>query len=435
MGLKRTDFANIGETLYTGSLENGLRIVVVPRPGFMKKYAFFAANYGGAVRNFSVDGRRVETPEGVAHFLEHKMFDMPWGNALGVLSASGAQPNAYTSDFITAYHFECTDGFEKDLDTLLEFVSTPYFTAESVLKEQGIIGEEIGMAENDPGHAVYYGLMRCLYENCAVRDSVVGTVESIAQITPEILTDCHRAFYAPSNMLLCVVGDVEPDAVEAAAVRALPAERAPVPQPDYGPIEGLAPYKTRFSRGMDVSAPQFMIGAKLPCEGSGDELLPSHGSSRRRSPCAAWPARPRRYTQACTPTGSSAASGTRPTGAPARPMPSSAARALSRSGCSRASPKPSPKSPRRALSPTPLSAAAAPSTACESAPSARPPALPTASHAAPLPARTACAALNCCLSSPPRSAQPLSRSTSPRSGSRSRWYSLSLERICDQCQL
>ena len=273
MSLKRTDFANIGETLYTGTLENGLRIVVVPRPGFMKKYAFFAANYGGAVRNFSVDGRRVETPEGVAHFLEHKMFDMPRGNALGVLSASGAQPNAYTSDFITAYHFECTDGFEKNLDTLLEFVSTPYFTAESVLKEQGIIGEEIGMAENDPGHAVYYGLMRCLYENCSVRDSVVGTVESIAQITPEILTDCHRAFYAPSNMLLCVVGDVEPDAVEAAAARALPAERAPVPQPDYGPVEGLAPYKTRFSRDMDVSAPQFMIGAKLPCEGSGDELL------------------------------------------------------------------------------------------------------------------------------------------------------------------
>lgn len=273
MSLSRTDFANIGETLYTGTLENGLRIVVVPRPGFMKKYAFFATNYGGVMRDFSVDGRRVETPEGVAHFLEHKMFDMPWGNALGVLSANGAQPNAYTSDFITAYHFECTDGFEKNLDTLLEFVSTPYFTAESVLKEQGIIGEEIGMSENDPGHAVYYGLMRCLYEKCAVRDSVVGTVESIAQITPEILTDCHRAFYAPSNMLLCVIGDVEPDSVEAAAIRILSPARAPVPEPDYGPIEGLAPCKARFSRDMDVSAPQFMIGAKLPCEGSGDELL------------------------------------------------------------------------------------------------------------------------------------------------------------------
>lgn len=273
MSLSKAEFPNIGETLYNGTLENGLRIVVVPRPGFMKKYAFFATNYGGVMRDFSTLGRRVETPEGVAHFLEHKMFDMPWGNALGILSANGASPNAYTSDFITAYHFECTDGFEKNLDTLLEFVSTPYFTAESVLKEQGIIGEEIGMAENDPGHAVYYGLMRCLYEKCAVRDSVVGTVESIAQITPEILTDCHRAFYAPSNMLLCVVGDVEPDAVEAAALRALPAERAPVPEPDYGPLEGLAPYKTRFSREMDVSAPQFMIGAKLPSEGSGDELL------------------------------------------------------------------------------------------------------------------------------------------------------------------
>ena len=176
MSLSKAEFPNIGETLYTGTLENGLRIVVVPRPGFMKKYAFFATNYGGVMRDFSALGRRVETPEGVAHFLEHKMFDMPWGNALGVLSANGASPNAYTSDFITAYHFECTDGFEKNLDTLLEFVSTPYFTAESVLKEQGIIGEEIGMAENDPGHAVYYGLMRCLYEKCAVRDSVVGTV-------------------------------------------------------------------------------------------------------------------------------------------------------------------------------------------------------------------------------------------------------------------
>ena len=104
-------------------------------------------------------------------------------------------------------------------------------------------------------------------------DSVVGTVESIAQITPEILTDCHRAFYAPSNMLLCVIGDVEPDSVEAAAIRILSPARAPVPEPDYGPIEGLSPCTARFSRDMDVSAPQFMIGAKLPCEGSGDELL------------------------------------------------------------------------------------------------------------------------------------------------------------------
>lgn len=273
MSLTRTDFPNIGETMYSGELENGLRLAVVPRPGFLKKYACFATNYGGVTRDFSVDGRKVETPEGVAHFLEHKMFDMPWGNALTVLSANGAQPNAYTSDFITAYHFECTEGFEKNLDTLLEFVSTPYFTAESVEKEQGIIGEEIGMTENDPGHAVYYGLMRCLYEKCAVRDSIVGTVDSIARITPEILTDCHRAFYAPSNMLLCVVGDVDPEAVAQAARRILPGERAPVPEPDYGPVEGLAPFVTRFSRDMDVSAPQFMIGAKLPPEGSGEELL------------------------------------------------------------------------------------------------------------------------------------------------------------------
>lgn len=273
MSLARTDYPNIDERLYSTVLENGLRVLVVPRPGFLKKYAFFAANYGGAARAFRLDGRRVETPEGVAHFLEHKLFDMPWGSALTALSAAGAQPNAYTSDFITAYHFECTEGFAENLGTLLEFVSTPYFTAESVAKERGIIGEEIGMAENEPNHALYYGLMRSLYERSPVRSSVVGTAESIARITPEVLTDCHRAFYAPSNMLLAIVGDVEPESVAEAARRALPAERAPVPEPDYGEIEPLSPFERRFSREMDVSAPQFMIGAKLPPGGGGDALL------------------------------------------------------------------------------------------------------------------------------------------------------------------
>ena len=271
--LKRTDRPGIGETSYTGALANGLRVTVIPRPGFLKKYACFAANYGGVMRDFSVAGQSVETPEGVAHFLEHKMFDMPWGNALAVLSSRGANPNAYTSDFITAYHFECTENFYQNLDTLLEFVSTPYFTAESVKKEQGIIGEEIGMTENDPSHAVYYGLMRCLYERCRVRDSIVGTVESIAEITPEILETCHRAFYAPSNMQLCVIGDVEPERVTEAAERILPGELSPAPEPDFGAPEGPEPFERRFSREMDVSAPQFMFGAKLPADCAGGELL------------------------------------------------------------------------------------------------------------------------------------------------------------------
>ena len=280
MGLLRTEYGNIGETLYSGTLGNGLRVCVLPRPGFLKKYAFFATSYGGAMRSFTLGGSRHETPEGVAHFLEHKMFDMPWGNALGLLSSRGASPNAYTSDFITAYHFECTEGFYENLDTLLEFVSTPYFTAESVQKEQGIIGEEIGMTENDPNHALYYGFMRCLYESCPVRESVIGTVESIAQITPEVLTSCHRAFYAPSNMLLCVVGDVEPGRVAEAAERILPKELLPAPEPDFGKAEGPEPFGRRFFKEMDVSAPQFMFGTKLPFEGTGDALL------RRQLVCA-----------------------------------------------------------------------------------------------------------------------------------------------------
>lgn len=273
MALARTEYPAAGESVYSGELENGLRVLVLPRPGFLKKYALLAANFGGAAPGFTQGGQYTALPEGAAHFLEHRLFDMPEGSALTALAARGAMPNAYTSDFVTAYHFECAEGFYENLDTLLRFVSTPYFTAEGSAKERGVIAEEIAMAENEPGHALYYGLVRALYARGPLRRSVVGTAESIELVTPELLSACHRAFYAPANLLLAVVGDVEPERVAEAARLALPAERAPLPEPDFGGIEPLTPSERRFAREMDVSAPQFMIGAKLPPEGAGDALL------------------------------------------------------------------------------------------------------------------------------------------------------------------
>ena len=259
----KTDYAAVGETLYEAELANGMPIFVIPKPGYRKIFAACAANYGGADRRFSLAGWNIETPAGVAHFLEHKMFDMPEGDALMAMNATGADPNAFTSENMTAYHFECTERFEENLRTLLGFVTLPYFTQQSVDKERGIIAQEIRMYEDSPDFAVYTDLMKCLFEHSPLRDSVAGTVESIAQITPELLYDCHRAFYRPSNLALCVVGNVDPASVERIALELLPADSAEPPARDYGPDEGLAPVKASSERRMEIAAPIFMIGAKL----------------------------------------------------------------------------------------------------------------------------------------------------------------------------
>ena len=264
-------YPRLGETLYTTTLPNGLTIHVVPKPGFRSYYAVLAANYGGDHRRFSLGGEMIDTPAGVAHYLEHKMFDLPDGdNALNLLSANGADPNAFTSGSITCYYFQCTEKFEENLRLLIHFVTTPYFTEETVQKEQGIIGQEIRMGEDSPGSAVYYNLLKQLYANHPIRDRVVGTVESIAQITEDTLYACHKVFYAPSNLCLCVEGDVDPAAIEAIVREMLPPEKAELPVADFGPEEGLLPQETLHRACMAVSAPQFLIGAKFrPVEGEG----------------------------------------------------------------------------------------------------------------------------------------------------------------------
>ena len=271
--MEQKRYEKLDETVVHSVLPNGLHIYVNLRPAFTKKYAFFVANYGGKDVSFTHEGRQQLTPTGVAHFLEHKMFDMPDGNALQDLSANGASPNAYTSGDVTAYHFECTDHFEENLKTLLSFVSTPYFLQESVDKEQGIIGQEIRMGEDDPFWVGYYELLRSMYHHHPIKTSIIGTVETIADITAETLHACHAAFYNPANMCLCVAGNVDPDAVAAIAAAIIQTEGNPPPVRNYGGTEPTCVVRQDAAVSMDVSTPLFLMGVKLESGGTGDELL------------------------------------------------------------------------------------------------------------------------------------------------------------------
>ena len=256
------DFPRVGERIYPGVLENGLHVFVFPKPEFQKSYAFFATNYGGMDLRFCLDGTWHDTPAGVAHYLEHKMFDTKDGNALQKLTANGASPNAFTSNAITGYYFECTEQFEENLKTLLSFVSVPYFTQESVDKEQGIIGQEIGMIEDDPDWKVFTNLMKGLYEHHPIRLSVAGSVESIARITPQTLYDCHKAFYDPANMVLCVAGNQDPERVCQIAREILPKTAGPIAQKDYDSQEPEGAFQSLVEERLAVSGPIFQLGYK-----------------------------------------------------------------------------------------------------------------------------------------------------------------------------
>ena len=228
------EYPRLGEKVFRRTLGNGLEVIVVSKPRHAKRYAFFATRYGGMDMRFRLSGAWQDTPAGIAHYLEHKMFDTQEGNALQELAKNGASENAFTSCSMTAYYLTCTEKFYENLRILLSFVSVPYFTQESVEKEQGIIAQEIRMVEDDPDWRVYANLMECLYQESPVRFPVAGTVESIRQITPQTLYDCHRAFYTPSNMVLVCVGDVDPDRVAAEAEAILPGEAGGDVERDYG---------------------------------------------------------------------------------------------------------------------------------------------------------------------------------------------------------
>ena len=267
------EYPRLDERVSRRTLENGLEVIVVHKPRHAKQYAFFATRYGGMDLRFQLGGQWLDTPAGIAHYLEHKMFDTKEGNALQELARNGAEPNAFTSNAITAYHFDSTERFYDNLRILLSFVSEPYFTDESVAKEQGIIGQEIRMIEDNPEWRVYTNLLRCLYRNSPARVSVAGTVESISHITAQTLYDCHRAFYTPGNMVLVCVGNLEMDRVAAAAEEILPRESGPAVPRDYGGEEDQPPAGPEVSEAMEVFMPQFLAGFKCRPIDGGEPLL------------------------------------------------------------------------------------------------------------------------------------------------------------------
>lgn len=266
-------YERVGESLFHTALPNGLHVYVCPKPGFRKNYAFFATSYGGMDTRFRVDGKWVDTPVGVAHYLEHKTFDTETGNAMQELAELGASPNAFTSTSITGYHFECTEHVEECLRILLSFVSSPYYTQESVDKEQGIIGQEIRMSDDEPDSEVFYGMLESLYAHNPVRDHILGTVDSIARITADTLNLCHRAFYVPGNMALCVAGDVDPERVAAIAREVLPGEGGSPVERDYGPPEAPEVHQSRWEKSMAVSTPIFQLGFKDTPPVKGEDWL------------------------------------------------------------------------------------------------------------------------------------------------------------------
>lgn len=271
--MKRNDYDRIGETCYCAELSNGLTVRVVPKRGFARKKAFLAVNFGAVDTSFTLDGTPYRVPDGIAHYLEHKMFEQPDGDAMAAFARTDGFPNAFTSYAMTAYHFLCTEHFEENLRLLLEMVTTPYFTDENVEKERGIITQEIGMYEDDPHSRAGELLFGALFAEHPVRVPILGTVESIGRITPELLYLCHRAFYRPENMMLCVVGDVDPESVCRIAeetVKPLP----PVTLVrDYGKPTDLRPAAAKTQREMSISMPTFTLGYRCPPPRADEDIL------------------------------------------------------------------------------------------------------------------------------------------------------------------
>ena len=205
-----------GEIVFYKKHDSGLNIYIMPRKGYSSYHAIFGTKYGSVDSEFVVPGEDnvTKVPDGIAHYLEHKMFDQPDGsNVFDKFSAYGGEANAFTSFNMTAYLFSCTENFEKNLETLMDYVQSPYFTPESVQKEQGIIGQEIRMYDDNAGWRVFFNFLGLLYNNNPVKLDIAGTCESIAEIDSDLLYKCYSTFYNLSNMTLFVTGDFDENAI------------------------------------------------------------------------------------------------------------------------------------------------------------------------------------------------------------------------------
>ncbi len=253
----------IDETLYHGVHESGVNVYVMPKKGYNKCHAMFATRYGSIESKFEKDGKIVSIPDGTAHFLEHKLFEEEDGNVFDKFALLGASANAFTNFTTTAYHFSTTSNFYESLGVLINFVQNPYFTKQSVDKEQGIIGQEIKMYDDDPNWQVYFNVLGCLYNECYIKYDIAGTVESIAEIDKDILYDIYSVFYHPSNMVLFIAGDVQIEKVSECIEKSL--KKVTKPESE---VKRLYPHEKEeiassyVHKTLDVAMPLFALAFK-----------------------------------------------------------------------------------------------------------------------------------------------------------------------------
>ncbi len=257
----------LAERVVSATLDNGLKIFVAEKKDFKSNFAVYGTKYGSIDTAFSKNGgKTVAVPEGIAHYLEHKLFESEDGDAFTRFAATGANANAFTSFDRTCYLFSCADRFDDNLDILLDFVQSPYFTEQTVQKEQGIIGQEIRMYDDSPQWCMLFNMLEAMYENHPVRIDIAGTVESISHITAELLYECYGTFYNPANMFVCVAGNVNADEVierVASAIKA--AEPVTIERAAFFEKNGV---KTNYvEKQMEIAKPLFSFGFKEECEG------------------------------------------------------------------------------------------------------------------------------------------------------------------------
>ncbi len=275
--MKKIYYDQLDETLYVETLDNGLSVYVLPKHGFSKTYATFTTRYGSIDHHFLPAGdQEVKVPDGIAHFLEHKMFEKEEGDVFTKFSNQGASANAFTSFTRTSYLFSSTDHVYENLETLVDFVQDPYFTEKTVEKEKGIIGQEIRMYQDNPDWRVFFGLLDNLYVHHPVKIDIAGTIESIADIDKDLLYRCYRTFYHPSNMLLFVVGSVEPEKI----FTMIKENQARKGFSSQEPVKRLFPdepekvSKPKSEVELHVGVPKCLIGIKDSVKGlNGEELL------------------------------------------------------------------------------------------------------------------------------------------------------------------
>ena len=253
--------SEIGESYIKSIHPSGLKIYILEKPQYNSAYAVFGTKYGSIDTCFSVNGEKTQVPEGIAHFLEHKLFESEDGDAFTKYAATGAYANAYTSFDRTCYLFSCSDRFYDNLGILLDFVQSPYFTAETVQKEQGIIGQEIRMYDDSPDWRVMFNMLLAMYKNHPVRIDIAGTVESIAKIDDKLLYKCYNTFYNPSNMFICIAGNVNADKV-LSRINSAVKTNAPIEIERIGCDEPDEVVDSYVEQQLAVAQPMFCFGYK-----------------------------------------------------------------------------------------------------------------------------------------------------------------------------